>query len=110
MRIRTFVFALALVSSTAHATLTHVTSFGSNPGALDMYEYVPANLPSGRPLVVVMHGCTQTAASMEAAGWNALADQYQFAVLYPQQSTANNPVSCFNWAGNYGNPADLVRG
>ncbi len=94
----------------ASATLAQVTTFGSNPGALDMYEYVPTGLPSGRPLVVVLHGCTQTASSMENAGWNALADQYQFAVLYPQQTSANNPVECFNWAGNYGNPADLERG
>ena len=49
------------------AALAAVTSFGSNPGALDMYEYVPAGLPSGRPLVVVLHGCTQTASAMEAA-------------------------------------------
>src|SRR5690349_6924725 len=92
------------------AALTQVTSFGSNPGALDMYEYVPAGLPSGRPLVVVLHGCTQTAAAMANAGWNTLADQSQFAVLYPQQTSSNNPVECFNWAGNYGNPADLERG
>jgi poly(hydroxyalkanoate) depolymerase family esterase len=91
-------------------TLTAVTNFGTNPGNLTMYEYVPSGLPSGRPLVVVMHGCTQTAASMESAGWNKLADQYQFAVLYPQQQSANNPVSCFNWAGEYGDTANLVRG
>lgn len=90
--------------------LTLVTNFGSNPGALSMYEYVPANLPAGRPLVVVLHGCTQSATAMENAGWNKLADQYQFAVLYPQQSSSNNPVSCFNWAGEYGDTANLVRG
>ena len=115
MQLRTPFLALAFatimsVASTAHATLTKVTSFGANPGALDMYEYVPAGLPTGRPLVVVLHGCTQTAAAMESAGWNALADQYQFAVLYPQQASANNPVSCFNWAGEYGDPANMVRG
>jgi len=92
------------------AALTQVTSFGSNPGSLQMYEYIPAGLPSGRPLVVVLHGCTQSASAMVEAGWNTLADQYQFAVLYPQQTSSNNPVECFNWAGNYGNTADLVRG
>jgi poly(hydroxyalkanoate) depolymerase family esterase len=99
-----------LTSRTAGAALTSVTSFGSNPGALAMYEYVPAGLAAGRPLVVVMHGCTQTAASMENAGWNQLADQYKFAVVYPEQQTANNPVRCFNWAGEYGDTANLVRG
>ncbi|MEO6776445.1 MAG: PHB depolymerase family esterase [Kofleriaceae bacterium] len=87
------------------ATLAAVTSFGSNPGALDMYEYVPAGLPSGRPLVVVLHGCTQTASAMEAAGWDALADQFGFAVVYPQQRAANQPLSCFTWYG----PADIAR-
>ncbi len=102
-------FVLSTVSR-AHATLTPVSNFGSNPGALNMYEYVPQGLPQGRPLVVVLHGCTQTASSMEAAGWNKLADQYQFAVLYPEQTSANNPVECFNWAGEYGDTANLVRG
>ena len=81
------------------AALAAVASFGSNPGALDMYEYVPAGLPSNAPLVVVLHGCTQTASAMEAAGWNALADQYHFAVLYPQQRSANQSLSCFMWYG-----------
>jgi poly(hydroxyalkanoate) depolymerase family esterase len=75
-----------------------------------MYEYVPASLASGRPLVVVLHGCTQMAADMERAGWNVLADQHGFAVIYPEQQTANNSVRCFNWAGEYGDPANLVRG
>jgi poly(hydroxyalkanoate) depolymerase family esterase len=112
MRIaRLMVLAAALLASrTAGATLTKISSFGSNPGALNMYEYVPADLTDGRPLVVVLHGCTQTAASMEAAGWNKLADQYKFAVVYPEQTSANNPVTCFNWAGEYGDTANLVRG
>jgi len=101
---------LVLATRSAHATLTKVTSFGSNPGALAMYEYVPANLPANRPLVVVLHGCTQVAADMEHAGWNTLADQGQFAVVYPEQQTANNSVRCFNWAGEYGDPTNLVRG
>jgi len=79
------------------AALTAVTDFGSNPGALDMYEYVPADLPANAPLVVVLHGCTQTAAAMETAGWNALADARHFAVLYPQQRSGNQPLSCFTW-------------
>ena len=87
------------------AALAAVASFGSNPGALDMYEYVPAGLPSGRPLVVVMHGCTQTASAMEGAGWEALADQFQFAVVYPQQRSANQSLSCFTWYG----PTDIAR-
>ena len=102
--------AVMLTASTASAALTPVSSFGTNPGALTMYEYVPASLPAMRPLVLVLHGCSQTAASMEAAGWNKLADQFKFTVVYPEQATANNPVRCFNWAGEYGDTANLVRG
>jgi poly(hydroxyalkanoate) depolymerase family esterase len=79
------------------ATQTAVASFGSNPGALEMYEHVPTSVPASPPLVVVMHGCTQTASSMESAGWDTLADQYGFVVAYPQQQSANNIESCFNW-------------
>ena len=43
------------------ATLTQVTGFGSNPGALQMYSYRPDGLPAGAPLVVALHGCTQSA-------------------------------------------------
>ena len=102
--------AVLLTASTAGAALTPVTSFGTNPGNLAMYEYVPASLSTGRPLVLVLHGCSQTAASMEVAGWNKLADQFKFTVVYPEQNTANNPVRCFNWAGEYGDTANLTRG
>jgi len=105
MRLVSSFVVLAAMIANADAALTPVNSFGSNPGALDMYEYVPANLPSGRPLVVVMHGCTQTASAMEPAGWNALADKYQFAVVYPQQRNANQQLGCFTWYA----AADIAR-
>ena len=41
--------AIAHVSTAAAAPLAKVDSFGANPGALDMYEYVPAGLPGGTP-------------------------------------------------------------
>jgi poly(hydroxyalkanoate) depolymerase family esterase len=102
--------AVLCLSTTADAALTRIATFGANPGALAMYEYTPAGLATGRPLVVVLHGCTQTAADMERAGWNVLAEQHGFAVVYPEQQTANNSVRCFNWAGEYGDPTNLVRG
>jgi poly(hydroxyalkanoate) depolymerase family esterase len=89
------------------AAQTAVASFGSNPGALLMYEHVPANVASGAPLVVVLHGCTQTASSMESSGWDTLADQFGFVVAYAQQQSANNIESCFNW---YDGATDDARG
>jgi len=92
-------------------TLTAITSFGSNPGNLLMYSYAPQNAPASAPLVLALHGCTETATDYEAAGWNELADTYHFYVLYPQQQSANNVETCFNWFGNTsGSTADITRG
>src|SRR5687767_5529414 len=110
MRICVVVAIALLASSASAATMKPVTSFGTNPGALAMYEYVPDGLPSGRPLVIVMHGCTQMASAMVNTAWHKLADELKFAVVYPEQSTDNNPVRCFNWAGEYGDTANLERG
>ncbi len=97
MRLVSSSVVLAVMTATADAGLVQVSDFGDNPGALDMFEYVPANLSSGRPLVVVLHGCTQTASAMEPAGWNALAHKYHFAVVYAQQRNANQQLACFTW-------------
>ncbi len=80
------------------AGLTQVTGFGSNPGALAMYSYRPDGLPSGAPLVVELHGCTQNASTYFAnSGWREMADRNGFALVLAQQSSANNSSSCFNW-------------
>lgn len=92
-------------------TFEQVAAFGGNPGALDMYRYVPSPRPAGpAPLVVAMHACSQNAAAYRNAGWEPLADELGFYVLYPQQRAANNALSCFNWAGEFGNGANLPRG
>ncbi len=86
--------------------LGRTVAFGSNPGALTMLSHVPARLAGPAPLVVVLHGCTQTAVVYDlASGWSELADRCGFAVLYPEQSPANNPKRCFNWF----QPADTAR-
>ncbi|MFF8377851.1 PHB depolymerase family esterase [Streptomyces sp. NPDC015661] len=80
------------------AGLTQVTGFGSNPGNLSMYAYAPDALPAGAPLVVALHGCTQSASDYYAnSGWPKFADQYKFALVLPQTTSANNQNSCFNW-------------
>ena len=85
-------------TSVAPDHLKEMTGFGSNPGALRMFTHVPAKLASAPALVVVLHGCTQTAAGYDlGAGWSALADRYGFVLLLPEQTPANNPKTCFNW-------------
>ncbi len=79
-------------------SLTEMRSFGSNPGKLLARTFVPANLPSGAPLVVVLHGCTQNAGVYDTgSGWSQLAQREGFALLFPEQQRANNPNLCFNW-------------
>ena len=88
------------------ARLRDVTGFGSNPGNLAMRVHVPAQLPPAPALVVVLHGCTQTAESFDCgSGWSKLAERGGFVLLYPEQRKANNPRNCFNWF----NPEDTAR-
>jgi poly(hydroxyalkanoate) depolymerase family esterase len=78
--------------------LEEVFGFGTNPGNLRMFTYLPRRLAPEPALVVVLHGCTQTAAGYDlGAGWSTLADRYGFALLVPEQLPSNNPKRCFNW-------------
>jgi poly(hydroxyalkanoate) depolymerase family esterase len=106
----TFLVALLsfVVPGRAHAaSLQEVTGFGSNPGALRMFRYVPDGLPTGRPVVVALHGCTQGAAGYgSGSGWTQLADRWKFSVVLPQQQSANNASNCFDWFQS----GDIARG
>ncbi len=98
---------LATAPQATAAGLTQVTGFGSNPGNLSMYAYTPDALPAGAPLVLALHGCTQSANDYYAhSGWPTVADRHGFAVVFPQTSSANNANSCFNWF----QPGDSARG
>jgi poly(hydroxyalkanoate) depolymerase family esterase len=86
--------------------VVETTDFGSNPGGLRMFSFVPENLQPTPALVVVLHGCGQTAAAYDlGAGWSTLARHYGFALLMPQQAPLNNANGCFNWF----NPEDTAR-
>jgi poly(hydroxyalkanoate) depolymerase family esterase len=87
--------------------LLETRGFGTNPGNLRMFAFAPARLQQPRALVVVLHGCGQTAASYDlGAGWSTLAKHYGFALLLPQQQSVNNANGCFNWF----NSDDIARG
>ena len=90
-----------------HSALVEITGFGTNPGDLRMFSYVPENLQPVPALVVVLHGCGQTAAGYDlGAGWSTLAKHYGFALLMPEQQSSNNGQGCFNWFS----PDDTTRG
>jgi poly(3-hydroxybutyrate) depolymerase len=120
--------ALLMISALAGANAAEPheeTGFGSNPGNLRMFRYVPANREPAAPLIVVLHGCKQKAAMFASdAGWLALADRYRLALLLPEQKGlpsyfqdvyvfpwvvalwgANNQNACFNWF----QPEDTAR-
>jgi poly(hydroxyalkanoate) depolymerase family esterase len=70
--------------------------------------YLPAGGgQAGRPLVVYLHGCNETAEqTAQASHFNDIADREDFVVLYPQQNLTTNSsapfadgngVGCWNW-------------
>ncbi|MFD7759555.1 extracellular catalytic domain type 1 short-chain-length polyhydroxyalkanoate depolymerase [Streptomyces microflavus] len=89
------------------AALERVANFGANPGALTMYVHRPAALPANAPVVVALHGCTQSAqVYADNSGLDTFADRHGFLVVYAETTTANNANKCFNWF----QPGDTRRG
>jgi poly(hydroxyalkanoate) depolymerase family esterase len=77
--------------------------------ARPVYVYAPPDLDPAvpAPLVVMLHGCTQTAASFAAGSlMNRTADRHGFLVAYPEQSTEENQGRCWNWFS----PSHQARG
>lgn len=66
-------------------------------------------LPTGAsltdmPLVVMMHGCQQSAEEFaQGTRINLLADRFGFAVLYPEQSKTAHVHRCWHWYENSAN-------
>ena len=86
--------------------------------------YVPPGVPAGTaqralPLVVMLHGCTQTPEDFAAGTrMNEVAREQGFLVLWPAQCGVANAMRCWNWyqapdqrrdAGEAGLLAGLVR-
>jgi poly(hydroxyalkanoate) depolymerase family esterase len=119
MRSRLIIFTLFLFQFLfifPQSDLVQIRPFGTNPGNLKLMFYDPGNITGKAPLVVVLHGCTQTAGSCaEQTGWNKLAKLNGFFVLYPEQLILNNPENCFNWyrSGDQqkdkGEPASILQ-
>jgi poly(hydroxyalkanoate) depolymerase family esterase len=62
--------------------------------------YVPPHVDDGTklPLVVMIHGCRETAEAFErGTRMSAIAERERFAVLYPDQATFANIRRCWNW-------------
>ncbi|MEH6648368.1 PHB depolymerase family esterase [Sulfitobacter sp.] len=86
---------------------TALNNFGTDPGSLRADIYIPKDLPKNSPLVVVLHGSTQSADSYDiGSGWSALADECGMALLFSEQRKRNNPIGVrFNRLTIRKNPA-----
>jgi poly(hydroxyalkanoate) depolymerase family esterase len=71
---------------------------GSHLGLAYKLHVPPQAEASRRPLVVMLHGCTQDPDEFAlSTRMNDLADREGFLVLYPAQSPLTNPRRCWNW-------------
>lgn len=62
--------------------------------------YLPDSVPprAGLPLVVMLHGCDQSATLFaQGTRMNHWADKLGYAVVYPQQSVSAHPHRCWKW-------------
>jgi poly(hydroxyalkanoate) depolymerase family esterase len=95
-------------STTLPGKLT-TDSYTNSSGTLSYELYVPSTYTPGTamPLVIALHGCTQTAdVYRQLSGWDTEAQSKGFIVLFPQQGSSRNAEDCWNWF----EPADMQRG
>jgi poly(hydroxyalkanoate) depolymerase family esterase len=74
-------------------------SYSDEAGSRRYKVYVPSgDRGQARPLVVMLHGCTQSPDDFAAGTrMNMLAEEHACFVVYPEQSTSANFSKCWNW-------------
>jgi len=74
-------------------------TYANQAGARPYKLYIPTTYTGqALPLVVMLHGCTQTPDDFASGTrMNALAEERQCLVLYPEQTRAANNARCWNW-------------
>ena len=74
-------------------------SFSNEAGSRAYKLYIPSrHRGDPRPLIVMLHGCTQSADDFAAGTrMNFAAEQHECFVVYPEQSAAANASKCWNW-------------
>ncbi|GAN76339.1 poly(3-hydroxybutyrate) depolymerase [Acidisphaera rubrifaciens HS-AP3] len=70
----------------------------NNPGKLGLLLYKSARLEARPPLVLLLHGCRQDAATFaRESGWLARIERAGGILAVPEQRRENNHSQCFNW-------------
>jgi poly(hydroxyalkanoate) depolymerase family esterase len=74
-------------------------SFSNQAGTRAFKLYVPSGYRGqALPLVVMLHGCTQSPDDFAAGTrMNMLAEEQDCFVIYPEQATSANHSKCWNW-------------
>ncbi len=74
-------------------------TFQGSGGTLGYKLYVPSGfIGPDRPLVVMLHGCTQSPDDFAAGTrMNEIAEQENLLVAYPRQTSSGNAQKCWNW-------------
>ncbi|WP_372624624.1 alpha/beta hydrolase family esterase [Falsiroseomonas sp.] len=74
-------------------------SFSSDAGSRGYKLYIPATCRGEAvPLVVMLHGCTQSPDDFAAGTrMNLLAEEHGCIIVYPGQTQAANAQKCWNW-------------
>ena len=74
-------------------------TFQGSGGTLGYKLYVPSGfVGTDRPLVVMLHGCTQSPDDFAAGTrMNEIAEEQNLLVAYPRQTSSGNAQKCWNW-------------
>ena len=86
-------------SDLAPAAGKFITGSFSNEAGTRAYKlYIPSRHSEPRPLIVMLHGCLQTADDFSAGTrMNFVAEESSCFVVYPEQPATANASKCWNW-------------